>query len=84
MNELISKHVKFKSYSSYDNILLLVDFNFNMSFSNKNMKCIMFELNHLTKGPTCFKSSNPSCIDNLYPNKKRQRFLIIYYQDWHF
>ena len=42
--------------SSYDNILLLGDF--NMSFSNKNMKdlCDMFELNHLIKDPTCFKS----------------------------
>ena len=33
--------------SSYNNMLLLEDF--NMSFSNKNMKdlCDMFELNHL-------------------------------------
>ena len=56
--------------SSYDNILLVGDF--NMSFSNKNMKdlCDMFELNHLIKDPTCFKSSNPSCIDNFYTNKK--------------
>ena len=54
--------------SSYDNILLLGDF--NMSFSNKNMKdlCDMFELNRLIKDPTCFKSSNPSCIDNFYTN----------------
>ena len=37
-----------------------------MSYTNKNMKdlCDMFELNHLIKGPTCFKSSNPTCIDN--------------------
>ena len=55
--------------SLYDNILLLGDF--NMPFSNKNMKnlCHMFELNHLIKGPTCFKSSKPSCIDNFYTNK---------------
>ena len=55
--------------SSCDNILLLGDF--NMSFSNKSMKdlCDMFELNHLIKDPTCFKSSNPSCIDNFYTNK---------------
>ena len=45
---------------------------FNMSFSNKNMKdlCEMFELSHLIKDPTCFKSSNPSCIDIFYINKK--------------
>ena len=50
--------------SSYGNILSLGDF--NMSFSNKNMKdlCDMFELNYLIKDPTCFKSSKPSCIDN--------------------
>ena len=55
--------------SSCDNILLLGDF--NMSFSNKSMKdlCDMFELNHLIKDPKCFKSSNPSCIDNFYTNK---------------
>ena len=60
--------------SSYDNILLLGDF--NMSFSNKNMKdlCDMFELNHLIKDPTCFKSSNPSCIDNFYTNKNTMFF----------
>ena len=42
-----------------------------MSFSNKNMKdlCDMFELNHLIKDPTCFKSSNPSYIGNFYTNK---------------
>ena len=59
---------------SYDNILLLGDF--NISFSNKNMKdlCDMFELNHLMKDPTCFKSSNPSCIDNFYTNKKIKFF----------
>ena len=58
--------------SSYGNILLLGDF--NMSFSNKNM-CDMFGLNHLIEDPTCFKSSNPSCIDTFYTNKKT-KFLI--------
>ena len=47
-----------------------------MSFSNKNMKdlCDMFELSHLIKDPTCFKSSNTSCIDNFYTNKKTMFF----------
>ena len=60
--------------SSYDNILLLGDF--NMSFSNKNMKdlCDMFELKHLIKDPTCFKSSNLSCTDNFYTNKNKMFF----------
>ena len=53
--------------SSYDNILFLGDF--NMSFSNKNMKdlCDIFELNHLIK--------DTACIDNFYNNKK-QKILI--------
>ena len=60
--------------SSCGNILLLGDF--NVSFSNKNMKklCDMFELNHLIKDPTCFKISNPSCIDNFYTNKNKMFF----------
>ena len=47
-----------------------------MSFSNKNMKdlCDMFELKHLIKDPTCFKSSNPSFIDNFYTNKNTMLF----------
>ena len=47
-----------------------------MSFSNRNMKdlCDMFELNHLIKDPTCFKSSNSSCNDNLCTNKKTTIF----------
>ena len=72
--------------SSYDIILLLGDF--NMSFSNKNMKnlCDMFELNHLIKDPTCFKSSNPSCIDNFHTNKhtKYNVFQFVYCRDRYF
>ena len=64
MNQLMSQKLLTYYHSSYDDILLLGDF--NMSFSNKNMKdlCNMCELNHLIKEPTCFKSSNPLCIDN--------------------
>ena len=60
--------------SSYDNILLLGDF--NVSFSNKKKMdlCDMFELNHFIKDPTCFKSSNPSCIDNFYTSKNTMFF----------
>ena len=34
----------------------------------------MFELKHLIKDPTCFKSSNPSFIDNFYTNKNTMLF----------
>ena len=33
--------------------------------------CDMFELNHLIKDSTCFKSSNSSCIDNFNTNKNK-------------
>ena len=56
MNQLITYY-----RSSDDKILLLGDF--DVSFSDKNIKdlCDMFELNHLIKDPTCFKSWNPNC-----------------------
>ena len=34
----------------------------------------MFELNHLVKDSTCFKGSNPICIDIFYTNKKTMLF----------
>ena len=48
--------------SSYDNILLVGDF--NMSFSNKNKKdlCDMFELNHLIKDPHASKGQTPHVL----------------------
>ena len=36
--------------------------------------CDMSELNNLIKDPTCCKSSNRSCIDNFYTNKKTMFF----------
>ena len=59
---------------SFDNILLLADF--NMTFSNRNMKDLrdMFELNHLIKDPTYLKSSIPLSIDNFHTNKNTTFF----------
>ena len=34
----------------------------------------MFELNHLVKDSTCFKGSNPLCIDIFYTNKETMFF----------
>ena len=61
-------------YSSHDSTLFPGDF--NMSFSNKNMKdpCNIFELNHPIKDPTCLKGSSPSHVDNFYTNKKTTFF----------
>ena len=60
-----------KFLPSYENILLLGDF--NSTVTEKDMKefCEMYNLENLIKGPTCFKSvDNPSSIDVMLTNKK--------------
>ena len=60
-----------KFLSSYENIILLGDF--NSSVSERDMKdfCEVYNLDNLIKGPTCFKNpSNPSSIDVILTNKK--------------
>ena len=56
--------------SSYDNILLLGDFNCQMSEVCMEEFCLLYNLKSLIKTPTCFKSiSNPSCIDLILTNR---------------
>ena len=82
MNQPMS--LKFKNYLHITTLHMITFYYWeslsfsNMSFSNNNMRdlCGMFELNYLIKDPTCFKSSNPSYIDNVYTNKKTMFFLI--------
>ena len=54
--------------TTYDNFLLLVDF--NISRDNECLKefCNSFSLGHLTKTPTCYKGTNPSSIDYILTN----------------
>ena len=59
MNQPMS--LKLKNYLHITALHMITFFwggDFNMSFSNKNMKDMrdMFELNHLIKDPACFKS----------------------------
>ena len=54
----------------YENSVLLGDF--NLSTENPNLKNFMcsFDLESLINSPTCYKSTNPSCIDLILTNKK--------------
>ena len=60
-----------KFLPSYENILLLGDFNSTMSEKEMHGFCEMYNLENLIKGPTCFKNpTNPSSIDVMLTNKK--------------
>ena len=66
----ISKELD-KFLPSYENLLLLGDF--NSSISEKEMKdfCDMYNLENLIKEPTCYKNAmNPSSIDVMLTNRK--------------
>ena len=54
----------------YENFVLLGDF--NLSTENPNLKNFMcsFDLESLINSPTCYKSTNPSCIDLILTNKQ--------------
>ena len=60
-----------KNLSSYDNFLVIGDF--NCPVAEKEMKefCEIYDLENLIKKPTCYKNpSNPSSIDVMLTNKK--------------
>ena len=54
----------------YDKTVLIG--NFNLAIDNKGLENFMttFDLECLIKKPTCFQSSNPTCIDLILTNKK--------------
>ena len=54
----------------YENFVLLGDF--NLPTENSNLKNFIrsFDLESLINSPTCYKSTNPSCIDLILTNKK--------------
>ena len=72
----ISNHISHLSkglnnyISHYDNILILGDFNCQLSENCLNNFCNVYNLSNLFKEPTCFKSpDNPSCIDLFLINR---------------
>ena len=57
---------------SCDNILIMRDFNSEVSENCLNGFCNVNSLKTLNRGPTCFKNpSNPSCIGMLLTNRKQ-------------
>ena len=66
----ISKELD-KFLPSYDNILLMGDFNSCVSENAMHEFCEMYSLENLIKSPTCYKNVlNPSSIDVMLTNKK--------------
>ena len=45
---------------------------YNLTINNKSLKNFMttFDLEYLINKPTCFQSSNPTCIDLIWTNKQ--------------
>ena len=56
--------------STLDNILLVSDFNMTPNNSKLSELIDDHELCNLISEPICFKSINPTCIDNFLTNKK--------------
>ena len=66
---VLSKNLDHYS-ASYDNIIVLGDFNCEISDIVMEDFCSVYSLKSLIKTPTCFKSAtNPSCIDLILTNK---------------
>ena len=57
---------------SYDNVVIMGDFNSEIREEAMNDFCELYNLKSLIKTPTCFKSiENPSCIDLILTNKQQ-------------
>ena len=55
----------------YDNIIIIGDFNAEVTNSHVKSFLLNFALENLVKVPTCYKSiTNPSCIDLIITNRK--------------
>ena len=57
-------------WSTHDSILLMGDFNMTPNNSKLSELIADHELCTVISEPTCFKSINPTCIDNFLTNKK--------------
>ena len=62
-------HCALSFYSTtYDNFLLLGDFNISRDDKRLQEFCNSLSLRHLTKTPTCYMGTNPSSIDHIITN----------------
>ena len=58
---------------SYENIILIGDFNVEISDSHMDSFCAIYHLKSLIKEPTCYKNpEKPTCIDLILTNSPRQ------------
>ena len=61
------------SSKSYENIILIVDFNVEISDSHMDSFCAIYRLKNMIKEPTCYKNpEKPTCIDLILTNSPRQ------------
>ena len=66
--EQIKNAIDFYS-KSYENIILIGDFNVEISDSHMDSFCAIYHLKSLIKEPTCYKTpEKPSCIDLILTN----------------
>ena len=58
---------------SFENIILIGDFNVEISDSHMNSFCAIYHLKSLIKKPTCYKNpEKPTCTDLILTNSPRQ------------
>ena len=58
---------------SYENIILIVGFNAEISDSHMDSFCAIYRLKNMIKEPTCYKNpEKPTCIDLILTNSPRQ------------
>ena len=68
------------SSKSYENIILIVDFNVEISDSHMDSFCAIYRLKNMIKEPTCYKNpEKPTCISS-YVNV-RDWFIILSQDD---
>ena len=61
---VLTEGIQFYS-KDYENILLMGDYNADITETNMSSFCEIYHLTDIIKQPTCFKNpSNPSCIDH--------------------
>ena len=69
------EHAVDKSFSKYDNLMVIGDLNFNMLIDEKcqalNSSCDIFDLVNVIKEPTCFsRDANPTLLDVALTNNR--------------
>ncbi len=78
--QILGKHLDY-FLPSYDNIIIMGDFNSEPQEYDLSEFCGTYGLKNLVRGPTCFKSiENPSCIDLILTNRHRSFQSTIRYE----